>query len=149
MSAITLVTEGAAGAGVGVGSPAAVVAVGAGVLVGSGVGVGGGGTGVLVGRMAASVAAGKVGAGVPWAAGAGASPPPPQAVSSIDIVRIQPSAILKRGALPEISISYSSSAMELNLWWLAKQVMSTLVRVRLMGSKPHQIAVDGTSSHSR
>jgi hypothetical protein len=84
MSAIASVTDGAAGAGVAVGCPAAVVAVGAGVLVGSGVGVGGEGIGVLVGRMAASVAAGKVGAGVPWAAGAGVPPPPPHAASNSD-----------------------------------------------------------------
>jgi hypothetical protein len=116
MSAITLVTDGAAGAGVAVGSPAAVVAVGAGVLVGRTVGVGGAGMGVLVGRMAASVAAGKVGAGDPCAAGAVASPPPPQAVSSMDVIRIQPSTILKRGAFPEMNISYSSSTiMELDL----------------------------------
>jgi hypothetical protein len=91
-----------------------VVAVGAGVLVGRAVGVGGAATGVLVGRMAASVAAGKVGAGVPCAAGAVASPPPPQAASSMDVVRIQPSTILKRGAFPEMNISYSSYTMELD-----------------------------------
>jgi len=112
MSAITLVTD---GAGVAVASPAAAATVGAGVLVGRGVGVGGEGIGVLVGRIAASVAAGKVGAGEPCAAGAGVSPPPPQAASSMDVVRIQPSTILKRGAFPEMNISYSSSAMEL-IW---------------------------------
>jgi hypothetical protein len=121
-------------------------------LVGRAVGVGGAATGVLVGIIAASVAAGKVGAGVPCAAGAVASPPPPpQAASSMDVVRIQPSTILKRGAFPEMNISYSSSAMELDLVMVCKtdDKHKYLGQGRLMGAKTHRIAVDRVSSYLR
>jgi hypothetical protein len=69
----------------------------------------------------------------------------------MDVAKIQPSTILKRGAFPEMNISYSSSAMKLDLVMACKtdNKRGYLARVHLVGMKAHQITIDGIPNTSR